>query len=289
MSAIRCLPDLPFAEAGIGWSSGQPRQEVLRLDAYLPAEPGPPRPALVLAFGGAFHRGSKEDDAFPAANATGGNTAIAEYCRRFAALGFACFSIRYRLAGDDPAPSPTPVLTRPEGVPLGRIAAVRAIMGLPPATALEMARVMEAGIDDMVAAVAMVRARAAEFGVDPARVVLGGWSAGARCALYAAYAEGVACAGVIALSGAMQAEDVAHYLVPGRPHPPLLLFIAERDLDYVADWAPPTIARFRAAGAEARLLRIPDADHWYQAEAATEDGIGVQDAMLAALRRWTQA
>ena len=111
------------------------------------------------------------------------------------ALGFACFSIRYRLAGDDPAPSPTPVLTRPEGVPLGRIAAVREIMGLPPATALEMARVMEAGIDDMVAAVAMVRARAAEFGVDPARVVLGGWSAGARCALYAAYAEGVTCFG----------------------------------------------------------------------------------------------
>lgn len=289
MSAIRCLADLPFAEAGVGWSSGAPRQEVLRLDAWLPAEPGPPRPALVLAFGGAFHRGSKEDDAFPAANATGGNTAIAEYCRRFAALGFACFSIRYRLAGDDPAPSPTPVLTRPESVPLGRIAAVREIMGLPPATALEMARVMEAGIDDMVAAVAMVRARAAEFGVDPARVVLGGWSAGARCALYAAYAEGVACSGVIALSGAMQAEDVAHYLVPGRPHPPLLLLVAERDLDYVAAWAPPTVAAFQAAGAEARLLRIQDADHWYQAEAATADGPSVQEAMLAALRRWTQA
>ncbi|MDB5374353.1 MAG: hypothetical protein JWP04_2995, partial [Belnapia sp.] len=33
----------------------------------------------MLAFGGAFRRGGKEDDAFPAANAGGGNTAIAEY------------------------------------------------------------------------------------------------------------------------------------------------------------------------------------------------------------------
>ena len=42
---------------------------------------------------GAFHRGSKDNDSFPAAGAYGPNTSMADYCRRFAAEGFACFSV----------------------------------------------------------------------------------------------------------------------------------------------------------------------------------------------------
>ncbi len=87
--SIRTQRDIVFGHARIGYNKGQgPMQVVaLKLDAYLPAVPGrAPTPALVLAHGGVFHRGSKESDIF--SSDTGTTTAIAEYCRRFAMLGF---------------------------------------------------------------------------------------------------------------------------------------------------------------------------------------------------------
>lgn len=292
MSApMRVLRDVPFTEARIGYAGGQGPMQRLTLcfDAYLPAASDRPAPALVMAFGGAFHRGSKENDSFPTAGAHGPNTAVAEYCHRFAAEGFACFSVRYRLAPEDPDPGTTPLLTNPHAVPLDRVAQVREIMGLPPITATAMAGIIEAAIDDMIAASRAVHDRAAEFGVDPARIVLGGWSAGARCALYAAYAERVPCVGVIALSGVMNADDIAAYVRPGRPHPPLLLVAADQDLGYVRNAAAPTLDALRAAGCDARGATVLGRDHWYAAEAMTETGLTVQDRMRDALRRWTGA
>ena len=283
---MRILRDIAYGEAGIG-HHGTPARKTLLMDAYLPEGSDGPVPAVVLAFGGAFHRGSKEDDSFPTAGSYGPNTAMAEYCRRFAADGLACFSISYRLAADDPDPGTTPVLLRPEDVPIGRIKEVREIMGLPPTTPREMAGVMEAAIDDMAAAARAVAARAAEFNIDAARIVLGGWSAGARCALYAAYAKAVPCAGVIALSGLMQPEDIAAHMPPGRNKPPLLLISAEYDISYLRDAAAPMVAAMRQRGCDAHLRRVPGRDHWYAAEAATDAGPSVQQVMRAALREWT--
>lgn len=282
---MRIIRDIPYAEAGIG-HHGTPRQTVLRMDAYLPEAAQGPVPAVVLAFGGAFHRGSKEDDSFDA-GAYGANTAMAEYCRRFAAEGFACFSVGYRLAGDDPDPGETPVLTRPDDVPLNRIAEVRDILGLPPIAARTMAGIIEAAIDDMAAAVRAVAARAAEFGVDPARIVIGGWSAGGRAAAYAAYAERVPCVGVLSLSGLMAVEDVGAHMAMGQRQPPLLMVVAEHDVGYLRDGAPPMVQAMRARGCDARLLTVPGRDHWYAAEAMSDAGITVQQAMRAALRTWT--
>lgn len=272
----RLIADIIYGQAGIAHSTA-PRQVPLRMDAYLPDAPAGPVPAVVLAFGGAFLRGSKEDDSFPTAGQFGPNTAMAEYCRRFAAEGFACFSVGYRLGTDDPDPGTTPVLSHPEAVPMDRVRQVREIMGLPPATPQQMAGVVEAAIDDMTAASRAVIARASEWGVDPARVVLGGWSAGARCALYAAFAEHVPCAGVITLSGTMDTADIR----PG-PMPPLLMISAEHDIGYITEATPRV-----AAALHARDIRVPGRDHWYAAEAMTDAGITVQQAMRAALRDWT--
>jgi predicted esterase len=132
-----------------------------------------------------------------------------------------------------------------------------------------------------------VQARAGEFGIDPARLVLGGWSAGARCAIYAAYAERVPCAGVLALSGTMMECDIAAYASPDRRPPPLLLLAAGQDVDYIRDGAAPMVGAMRARGCDARLVTIPNRDHWYAAEATTSEGGTVQQAMREALRRWT--
>ena len=289
---VRVLRDVPYGVARVGYNrgAGPTTERVMAMDAYLPQpRPAHPVPALVLAFGGAFHRGSKENDCFPDAGAYGPNTAMAEYCRRFAREGIACFSVAYRLAPDDPDPGTTPVLTQPAAVPLSRVEHVREIMGLPPITPQSMADVVEAAIDDVTAAARAVVARAGEFGVDAGRVVLGGWSAGARCALYAAYAERVPCAGVIALSGTMADADIAAYLPAGAAHPPLLLITAEHDVGYIRDGAPPMVAAMRARGCDARHVAVPGRDHWYAAEAVTAGGPTVEQVLRDALQRWTRA
>lgn len=285
---VRVLRNIPYAEARIGYAGGggAMRSVTLAFDAYLPTSLKP-APALVMAFGGAFHRGRKEDDSFPAAGAYGPNTAVAEYCRRFATEGFACFSVDYRLAPDDPDPGTTPVLGRPDAVPMSRIDEVRKIMGLPPATTRQMADVMEAAIDDVTAASRAVLDRAHEFGVDTARLVLGGWSAGARCALYAAYADRVPCLGVLALSGTMMADDIARHISPSRPQPALQLVVADGDVGYVRDGAGPMVEAMRGRGCDARVAWVAGRDHWYAAEAITDSGASVQAVLREALRRWT--
>lgn len=288
---MRILRDIPYAEGRIGYNRGAGPMSTVTLtyDAYLPDAPAGLVPAVVLSFGGAFHRGSKEDDAFPMAGEFGPNTAVAEYCRRFASEGFACFSVRYRLAPEDPEPGPDPVLTRPDELPMGRIGQVRQIMGLPPATPREMAGVVEAAIADVTAAALSIRRDAARFGIDPDRMVLGGFSAGGRCSVYAAYANRVPCVGIISLSGVMQSEDVGAHVKPGDARPPLLLLIAEKDLDYVAAGAGPSCQALRNQGVDAARVIVPGRDHWYSAEAPTDIGMTVQGTMRDALRRWTGA
>ena len=151
--AVSVRRDVIFHEAQTGYDKGRgPMQIVpLKLDSYVPDNPvRTPNPALVLAHGGVLHRGSKEADAF--SSGIGTSTAVAEYCRRFAELGFAAFSVQYRLAQTDPEPSPDPVLTRPDEVPMSRVSALRAEMGLPSIEPSEMARFMEVSFEDMAEA-----------------------------------------------------------------------------------------------------------------------------------------
>ncbi|MGI9079877.1 MAG: alpha/beta hydrolase fold domain-containing protein [Acidimicrobiales bacterium] len=104
-----------------GWAGGQP----LLLDAYFPAPDGTARPAVVLVHGGAWRVGGKGDFSVEAT--------------RFAALGWAAFSVDYRLV-------------EPSAFP--------------------------AEVDDVAAAVRWVRAHAADYGVDRARIGALGASAG---------------------------------------------------------------------------------------------------------------
>jgi len=104
-----------------GWAGGQP----LLLDAYFPAPDGTTRPAIVLVHGGSWRVGSKGD--------------LAAEAMRFAELGWAAFSVDYRLVSTSAFP---------------------------------------AEVDDVTAAVRWVRAHAADYGVDPARIGALGASAG---------------------------------------------------------------------------------------------------------------
>ncbi len=257
------------------------------IDAYLPALPArTPKPALLLAHGGAFHRGSKESDAF--SDGIGTSTAVADYCRRFADLGLPSFSVQYRLAPMDPEPGGEPVLTRPDEVPMSRISVLRAEMGLPPIEPRDMARAMEAAFDDVTEAVRFVKAHHTDYCIDPGRIVLGGFSAGGRCAAYAAYGKRVGVAGVFSISGPLMPADATAYLARshGLPLPPLLMISGERDLDYVCAFVPEVERQFRAAGRDVEWVPVPGATHFYSSESKTRDGRPVFEVIRDSITTW---
>lgn len=285
--SVEIVREIVYGEGNIGFNHGRGSltRQPLRFDAYLPARrAGRGRSALVLAFGGAFHRGSKESDAF--SDGVGTSTAMADYCRRFAELGVPCFSVEYRLAQTDPEPVAQPVLTRPEAVTITRASVVRNMLGLPPITPLDMARAMEAAFEDVASAFRYIRSHADEYGVDADRIVLGGFSAGGRCAMYAAYAKRVPVAGVVSISGPMEVDDAERYVRGGSNGPPLLLITGESDLDYVRRLAPQLVEHFLDAGVPMIWRHIPGATHFYSAEAKTDRGKTVFATIQETLGSW---
>jgi len=283
--------DVVFGHARIRYNKGRGTMQVLplKVDCYLPDNPArSPSPALVLAHGGVFHRGSKESDAFHAG--VGTSTAVAEYCRRFAELGLTAFSVQYRLAHTDPEPSLHPVLTRPDEVPMSRVKALRAEMGLPAIEPSEMARFMEAAFEDLAEAVRWIKTQHQDFGIDPRQVVLGGFSAGGRGACYVAYGKAVEVAGVFSISGPLMPVDAEAYLAmrQDRRLPPLLMVSGEDDLDYVRAFVPTIERQFRTAGIPVEWAQVPGADHFYSSESPTGDGRTVFNVILDSVARWLE-
>ncbi|MFV0296620.1 MAG: alpha/beta hydrolase [Hyphomicrobiaceae bacterium] len=283
--AITVSRDIVFARTRIGYNGGAgPMQTMdMKLDAYLPSVKGN-APALVLAFGGAFHRGSKEDDTFPFEG--GPNTPIAEYCRYFAGLGIPSFSISYRLAQTDPEPPEVRVLSEPANIPMERINLTRSEFSLPPIAPETMAGMMEAAFEDVLQAINFVATNADRFGIDPSRIVAGGFSAGARSTMYAAYAKDAPVKGVVALSGPMMPVDAGRTMVAGKSLPPLLTIYGEKDLGYVCDYTPQNAAQLKEAAGAVECIELADATHFYPSTRRAGDGRTVRTIIRDSLARW---
>ena len=256
------------------------KQRALALDVYAPVTSDTALPALLLAFGGAFHRGSRSDDV--RADVTPCNTNIVEYARRFASRGYVCFSIDYRLTQEDPHPGFTPTLG-PEPVPTSRIDVVRRELGLPPATSDMLKWAQEAAIDDVAAAFRFVVAEAPRFNVDPSRVAIGGYSAGGRIAVTAALAESISPVAVVALSGVAATSAVDAFHASGRRKMPIFLAYGEHDLDYVVPGAKALAGRLERAAHPYECHLLPGQTHFYPStsvlSAAEDSGMTLQQAM----------
>ncbi len=246
---------------GIVGHPAAPRERDLLLDVYAPVGASGPRPALVMAFGGAFHRGSREKDRVDEEGQK--NTTIAEYCARFAARGYVAFSIDYRLIPENPHPGDTPLISNERGMPRARVDYVRKLMGLPPITTEQMLGGTEAACDDMEKAIAFVRANAARFGIDPARVAVGGFSAGARAALMVAFGARAPVRGVVSLSGFMGQDDLVRYVTGEPGQPKVLLVSGEHDLEHIASSFAGTAEHFASKGLPAGAHVIVGANHFY--------------------------
>lgn len=287
---IRTELDLCYGEAAIGHGTDRPGVRALRMDAYLPAGAAPPtgRPALVLAHGGAYHRGAKDRDEFDQDGAH--NTPVHEYCARFAARGYACFSIGYRLTQERAAPQAWPIKRDRGSSSRERIDWVRAQLGLPPASHDELLNGVEAVYADVANAFRFIGENAARWGIDTERMAIGGFSAGGFAAAYAAFALGVPAAALIGLSAGMDAEDAAYYVHGGRGLPPVLLFCGEHDLPAIPPRTEALASRAAQAGLGMRHYLVPGKPHFYDRTAPVvlqqstmaggESCATVEDAML---------
>ena len=279
---VRVTRDVPYGTGRINVSTA-PSERTLALDVYEPEGPpaNGPRPAIILAFGGAFHRGNKETDEF--GDEGHRNTPVSAYCREFARRGYVAFSIDYRLVQEDPDPGSTPVILNPENIPRSRVDVVRKMLGLPPATQQMLCAGIEAACDDMVKAFHFVEANAARYGVDPARIAVGGFSAGARTALNAAYAERIPVAAVISISGYMSGEDLSRHVTGAAWHPPAFTVTGEYDLDYVARQAATIDRHFSAVGLVHECWLAPGATHFYPAGSVIVGSDGKQSTLEDAM------
>ena len=273
IGSIQVQRDLVYGEGAIGFGTAQAGARALRMDVFLPDGAPPPggRPALVLSHGGAYHRGAKDRDEFDQDGSR--NTPVHEYCERFAARGYACFSIGYRLTQERPPPQARPIKGDRNELHRARTDWVRALLGLPPATAEELLNGMEAAWTDVAAAFRFVRTNSARWGIDADRIAIGGFSAGAVASAYAAYALGEPAAAVVCLSGGMSPEDVDHYLHGARGMPPLLMFWGEHDLPTIHLRGRALVEGAARVGLGVRQYGVPGRPHFYDRDARAELGL----------------
>jgi predicted esterase len=274
--SVSITEDIKFGSAGVDFSDqeGARRLRDLKLDMYQPVDAGQQRrPALIMAFGGAFHRGSRKTDVIEEGEHR--NTAISEYCNLFAQRGYVCFSIDYRLMQEAPDPGDTPTLARDAIFNTDRVNYVRGLLGLAPCTQQDMRYEIEAGTDDMSRAIAFVRARSHALGIDVTRIAIGGFSAGAIIALNAAYAERSPAAAVVALSGRISMSTAKACIDGASNEPALLIFIGENDLPVMLHDLEGPAAHMTQMGIANQVAMIKGATHFYPSSARVLDEHGV--------------
>jgi dienelactone hydrolase len=270
--AVSVQYDVVYGQGIVGATGPDPHSRNLKLDVYRPLVDGKPlgaRPAIVLAFGGAFHRGSKGTVRFEEDGAS--DSPMGDYCRAFAAAGYVCLSIEYRLVPEDPAlpagldPSvlvPKAALKNP--VMTGRIDFVRGRMGLPALddrSREQLWSTVFAASEDLGNAVKFARASAGQLGIDPDRIAVGGFSAGGLTAVNAAYGLGVPVQAVLSLSGGMGGFDLRKTAKAGMP--PGLFVIGQNDLEGMQIGTRGLLGVLSAAGVKTESAWIPGFGHFY--------------------------
>ncbi len=270
--AVSVQTGVVYGQGLIGASTSGARLRDLKMDVYRPLADGAPlqqRPAVIMAFGGAFHRGSKGTDRFEEDGAS--DSAMGDYCRAFSAAGYTCFSVEYRLVPEDPAlpEGLDPALLFPKAMvkdPLAtaRIDVVRGRMGLPLLDEHSREQLWNgvfAAASDLTQAVHFVQKQAGQFGVDPQRVALGGFSAGGLSAVNAAYGMGAPVKAVLSLSGGLGGFDLRKTARTGMP--PGLFVIGQNDLPAVQAGTQGLLAALAGADISTEGAWMPGFGHFY--------------------------
>ena len=250
------------------------REDILQLtmDVYYPLESADSlRPAIILVYGGAHHRGNPRVKYVGFGSQT---TSMSEYAMRFAEDGFVAFTIRYRVAPDNPVVEPyegfteddleTDFLLDPAAISQANI--IRGQMGLEPLTPDTSVPVLKsaiiAGAEDLRTAIRHVKRSSDEFKIDPDRIALMGFSAGAVTAINVAFGMQEGVAAVIANSGYPSVFNMERLVTDQSDVPPILMFMAQNDYAVVEMELPPFLEHLSNVGAEYYFSWIPSHGHF---------------------------
>lgn len=276
--SYRETPAVNYGE-GLITENGIEVSRKLWMDIYQPvSKSSESRPAIILSFGGSFHRGGPRhtfrDDGVAQ------DTSMGDYCRKLAARGYVCFAIDYRLTPE------LPVLEEAvkDGMKLNeravigslaRINLIRDIMGLKvldpknPADVSVLSSSMSAAMVDLNSAITHIRKSANQYGIDPEKIVLGGFSAGAITS-FAVAANGAPVKGAFLLSGA----NVLQSLNMSTNSPDILLIQGQNDLPGILYFTPLMLSYFQKNEVRHNFAWVPSAGHFYTSNLATLAGDG---------------
>ena len=248
--------DIVYGE-GLVKESGKEVSKKLWMDAYLPKGVDGARPTVIYTHGGAFHHGSPRT-CYIVEGAQ--SSSRADYCRLFAGLGYACFAILYRLGPEDPVASGEgysegQINRESIALMLDRVNVIRAGLGLRPlddanpADQKSLSDTVLAAAEDLRGAFDYIVQNADRFQVDPDRIVLGGFSAGAVTSLNVAHGIQAPVAGMFMLSGGPVGFDLSKTMTAETNNAPTLMFVGQYDLSGAIVSAPSLIRKKFTASA----------------------------------------
>jgi acetyl esterase/lipase len=272
----------------------------LWLDAYLPhGAKFAPLPAVIFTHGGSFHIGSPRT----AYNVGGAQTTSpADYCRLFAGLGYACFAINYRLGPEEPIASGlgySEDLVERQSISLmmDRVAVIRENLGLRELDETNkedekrLSDIVLSAAEDLNKALDFVRENADKYNVNPDRIVLGGFSAGAVTSLNVAHGMSAPVAGVFMLSGAPIALKVSEAVATNPAPAPILFFTGQHDLSGAIVATPALVKLYKETGVDMTFSWVPAFGHFYPSGAtslgANGTQLSVEERILKFLRQVT--
>jgi len=277
MIDYKVTPNVTYGQ-GVVTKNGNKVTRNLWMDVYEPVEQAQqPRPAVIMTFGGAFHRGNPRETF---ADSGAQDTSMGGYCRKFASRGYICFAINYRLTPEGPVPSMEGYSVN--DLDLGRmdilidqVNHVRNQMSLQtldlndPDEAKLLSDAVLSAAEDLRSALHHIRANSKKYGVDTTRIVLGGFSAGAITTLNVAHGMQSPIAGAFLLSGTDVGFDIKKITQASKTSTPILMFGGQNDLPGLHVSAPDLIKHYEKIGVEYDYAWVAGFGHFYPAGAVS--------------------
>ncbi|MEQ8783587.1 MAG: alpha/beta hydrolase [Roseibium album] len=296
---VEVTRDIVYAEGRIR-VDGQEAVRDLWMDGYLPEGVGAePLPVVIYTHGGAFHHGSPRTG-----YRVDGALSISpeHYCRLFAGRGYACFAINYRLGPEEPIASGIGYDERRVerdtiALMMDRVSAIRQNLGLRPLDVsdandeLLLSDTVLSATEDLWRAIEFIRSNAIDFSVDPDRIVLGGFSAGAVTSLNVAHGTDARVAGAFMLSTAPIGLNIFETIMKGSSAPPALIFTGQYDLSGALASIEGLLQHYRDAGLDYEFAWVPGFGHFYPSGSPSLGADGsihsVEDRIVAFVDRAT--
>jgi dienelactone hydrolase len=276
-------PDVKYGEGKVN-SNGEVAMKDLTMDVYSPKdESNEPRPAVILTYGGSFHRGNPRS---PYTGFGGQTTSMSQYAMRYAAEGFVVFTINYRVAPDNPIVDEysgyteenidVSVFTNQAAIAQTNV--IRQQMGLELLTDENAEPVLKAAVlaaaEDLRAAIHHIKAESDTYKINPDKIALGGFSAGAVTSINVAYGMQEDVSAVFINSGFVAGLKVENKIATSDSNPPIMMFMSDNDYPVVSMFTQPLIEVFKAHGVEYHFNWVPGFGHFYPGGAVTLSDTG---------------